>query len=85
MMLAAISLLIGVALGQRFKVMSLLPAFVLVAVASGVLRFDSIASILLFTAVAAASLQIGYLGGVIIRSPGTRILRKREIFHQSLE
>jgi hypothetical protein len=76
LMLATISLLAGMALGQRFKVMALVPAFALVTLASGITHPGSIGSIVLLAAIAAAGLQIGYLGGVG--------MRKRELFHPSL-
>ena len=79
-----VSLLAGMALGQRFKVIALVPAFALVTLASGITHPDSIGSIVLLAAVAAAGLQIGYLGGAGIRPTGDRGQRKRELFHPSL-
>jgi hypothetical protein len=70
MTLAMISLLAGMVLGQRFKVLILVPALALalvLAIGSGIARADTIWSIILMGATAGTSLQIGYLAGVGIR------------------
>lgn len=59
-------LLIGCALGLRFRVLILLPAIGLVwmaYLADGVVRGDAISAILVGGALAAICLQIGYLVG----------------------
>jgi hypothetical protein len=67
--LSMISLLVGAALGQRFKVMVLMPviaiALVLV-VATGVLLAQTAWAIVLMAGVAATCLQIGYFVGIAI-------------------
>jgi hypothetical protein len=70
MMMLIISLLVGMALGQRFKVLILVPAIaaaIIVSIAAGIARDDDIWSIVLLAVVAATGLQIGYLGGIAIR------------------
>jgi hypothetical protein len=70
MALAIISLLVGMVLGQRFRVLVLLPTIaivVLVTVGAGLVQADSGWSIVLMAAATAASLQIGYLAGIAIR------------------
>jgi hypothetical protein len=64
---ALICLLVGMTLGQRFKVLILLPAIALtlvVAIGVGIARADAPWAVVLAAAAAIASLQIGYLGGV---------------------
>jgi hypothetical protein len=61
--LSMISLVVGAALGQRFKVLVLLPAIAIVLilpVASGVTHTQTAWSIVLMVATAATSMQIGY-------------------------
>jgi hypothetical protein len=87
MMLAILSLLAGMVLGQRFKVLILIPAIaasLIVAVAAGIARADDIWSIVMMAVLAATSLQIGYLGGTAIRVMivATRASRRR---HASLQ
>jgi hypothetical protein len=70
MTLAMISLVVGMVLGQRFKVLVLLPAIALalfMAIGGGIVRAESAWWIVLVAASAATSLQIGYLIGVGIR------------------
>jgi hypothetical protein len=70
MTLAMISLVVGMVLGQRFKVLVLLPAIALalvLAIGGGIVRAESAWWIVLVAAAAATSLQIGYLIGVGIR------------------
>ena len=67
---STISLLVGAALGQRFKVMVLMPAIAIVlglSIAIGVTHAQSDWSIVLTAAIAATCLQIGYFVGVGIR------------------
>jgi hypothetical protein len=86
MTLAIISLLVGMVLGQRFKVLMLLPAIVFalgLAIGGGVVRADSAWWIVLMAATAATALQIGYIIGIGIhhvlvavpasRSPATSL------------
>jgi hypothetical protein len=66
-----ISSLAGLVLGQRFKVLILLPAIctaVVAATGAGVARGDSRWSIVLLAISVAVALQIGYLVGTGIRS-----------------
>jgi hypothetical protein len=80
--LAMISLLVGMVLGQRFKVLVLLPAIALalvLTVGGGIVRSDSTWWIVLMAATAAATLQVGYVIGVGIRhvlvaAPASRTL-----------
>jgi hypothetical protein len=68
--LIVISLLAGMVLGQRFKVLVLAPAIafaVLAAIGAGVARPDAIWAIVLAAVATTASLQIGYLAGIGIR------------------
>jgi hypothetical protein len=65
-----ISLLAGMVLGQRFKVLALVPAFavsLVLAVGFGIAHFEQLGGTVLLAALAVASLQIGYLVGVAIR------------------
>ena len=65
MILAMVSLLVGVVLGQRFKVLVLAPATAIVLVlAVGVMHDRTAWSIVLVAAAAATSMQIGYLVGI---------------------
>jgi len=65
-----ISLLAGMVLGQRFKVLALVPAMVvslLAAIGVEIVRHGGLGPTVLMAALAVASLQIGYLAGVGIR------------------
>ena len=65
-----ISLLAGMVLGQRFKVLALVPAFAisaLVVIGIGTAHSEALGHTVLLAALAVASLQIGYLVGVAIR------------------
>ena len=67
--LSMISLLVGAALGQRFKVLVLMPAIAMVlvlVVASGVWLAQTAWVIVLMAATAATCLQIGYFVGIAI-------------------
>jgi len=64
-----ISLLVGAALGQRFKVMVLMPVIAIVlvlVVATGVSLGQTTWVIVLMAAAAATCLQIGYFVGIAI-------------------
>jgi hypothetical protein len=70
MILSMVSLLVGAVLGQRFKVMVLMPATAIVlilAVGTGVTHAQTAWSIVLMAAAAATSMQVGYLIGIGIR------------------
>jgi hypothetical protein len=65
------SLLAGLLLGQRFRVLVLVPAMtlaLLAAVGSGVARADGLWWTALMAVAAGAALQIGYLTGLVIRN-----------------
>jgi hypothetical protein len=69
-LLSTVSLLAGLLLAQRFRVMVLIPASVIVvglAVGTGATHVYTVWSIILITAMAATSLQIGYLIGIGVR------------------
>lgn len=70
MTLAAFSLLAGMALGQRFKVIVLWPTAMVASalvVGVGIAHADSAWSIVLLTLTSISCLQIGYLAGIGIR------------------
>jgi hypothetical protein len=65
-----ISLLAGMVLGQRFKVLAVVPALaasLLLATGFGIAHSEGLGRTVLLAALAVASLQIGYLVGVAIR------------------
>ena len=71
MIFAIICLLVGMVLGQRFKVLVLVPVIVLVvtlSIAVDLMRADAFWLIALMAVLATVSLQIGYLLGTGIRS-----------------
>jgi hypothetical protein len=64
------ALLVGAALGVRFKVLILIPAvaFAFIAtVVAGVARGDSASAILIAAVLAGSSVQIGYICGIFGR------------------
>src|ERR1700722_10164060 len=68
--LAIVSALLGMLLGQRFKVLSLVPAMalaLLVAVVTGIAEADALWTIVLTAGACITSLQMGYLVGTGIR------------------
>jgi hypothetical protein len=70
MTLMQICLLLGAVLGQRFKVLVLIPGMAVVlplVAAAGIVRADSYGNIALALMVAAVSLQLGYLAGIALR------------------
>ena len=80
-MLAMTAMLIGAMLGMRFKVFILVPAIVTGSAAIlgiGTAYNNSLWSILLSMVLAITALQMGYLGGAIIRfvSAVARVVRK---------
>ena len=69
--LAIIGVVIGIALGLRYKVFVLVPAVLfamILAIAIGVARADSVWSIVLATVVVVTAVQLGYLAGVVMRA-----------------
>ena len=76
--LSMISFLVGVALGQRFKVLVLMPAFAIVLVfAVGTAQAQTAWSIVLMAAITATCLQIGYLIGIFVRQVLVSALSRR--------
>jgi hypothetical protein len=86
MTLAMVSLLVGIVLGQRFKVLVLMPTIAIalvLAIGAGVAHADPVWWIVLLGTAAATSLQVGYLIGAGIhyvlvaarasRSPATSL------------
>ena len=70
MILAIISLLVGMVLGQRFKVLILGPAILLAfltVISIGIARGDSAWTVVLTTIMVNVGLQTGYLLGISIR------------------
>jgi len=68
--LTIVSFLMGVTLGQRFKVMVLMPAMLLVPgiwIVTGIAHAQSAWAIAFMVATAAACLQIGYIVGIGLR------------------
>ena len=71
MTLVTMMALIGAILGLRYKVLILVPAFVLSSVAifgTGMARSDNPSSILLTVFLAITALQMGYIAGALICS-----------------
>jgi hypothetical protein len=69
--LGIVALLIGIMLGQRFRVLILLPAIsfaLIVAIGASVVRADNGWSIVLTAVAVTIALQIGYLIGSRLRS-----------------
>jgi len=70
MLLALFMFLIGMAFGQRFTVLVLVPAIflaVVIAIGLGIARSQTPGTITLVTVAAVACLQIGYLVGLGVR------------------
>ena len=79
----ALWFIMGMVLGQRFKVLILMPAIALatlVAVATGIGRTEPFWSVLLAAALSVTGLQIGYLAGTGVRLliAATRASRRRQ-------
>jgi len=86
LILSLISLLAGAALGMRFKVLILVPAIclaLLAILAVGISSSVSFSFIALAMVLAAACLQLGYLGGVGARyaMAAARAGRIQRIWH----
>jgi NADH:ubiquinone oxidoreductase subunit 6 (subunit J) len=78
--ISMISFLAGAALGQRFKVMVLMPAIAIVlvlAVGTGVAHAQTAWSTVLMAATAATCLQIGYLIGIFTHYVLVAVLSRR--------
>jgi hypothetical protein len=78
--ISMISFLAGVALGQRFKVMVLMPGIAIVlvlTVGSGVTHVQTAWSIILAAVLAAVCLQIGYLTGLFVHHVRVAALSRR--------
>jgi glucose dehydrogenase len=70
-LLVVISLVAGIALGQWFKILILVPVMSLALVgtiAAGIARADNVWSIALMAIAVVTALQIGYLIGIWLRS-----------------
>src|SRR5262249_31756487 len=70
-LLVVIGLVAGIALGQWFKILVLVPAMSLALVgtiAAGIARADNVWSITLMAIAVVTALQIGYLIGIWLRS-----------------
>jgi len=69
-MLATIAILVGAVLGLRFRVLILVPAIGLAALAilvTGIAHSEGLSSIALSVAIASVALQGGYVGGITSR------------------
>jgi hypothetical protein len=84
-----ISFLFGAALGQRFKVLVLVPAMaivIMIALGAGVMQAQSAWWIVLMAVSASTCLQFGYFAGIGVRqflaaAPSTGALRSAEHHH----
>jgi hypothetical protein len=65
--LGIFSLLLGMAMGQRFKVLILLPGIAVALVGAGIAQAETAGPIVLLAAASIASLQIGYFAGIVLR------------------
>jgi hypothetical protein len=69
--LAIVGVVVGIVLGLRYKVLILVPAFLLAMVFTiivGIARADSFWSIVLTTVAVVTAVQLGYLAGIVIRA-----------------
>jgi len=69
--LAIVSVLAGIALGLRYKVLILVPAVTLAmifAMMVAIARGDHFWSIILVMAIPGTAVQFGYLAGIVIRA-----------------
>jgi hypothetical protein len=79
--LAIAAIIIGALLGQRFKVLVLVPAIAVGSATTfgvGMAHDDSLCSVLLAMVLAISALQMGYLGGVVIRIFGARVHARKD-------
>ena len=77
--LAMTAIIIGALLGQRFKVFILVPAIAISSAATfgiGMAHNSSLWSSLLATVLAISALQMGYLGGAVLRFSAGQQVRK---------
>ena len=80
MTLSMFSFLVGAVLGQRFKIIVLIPAFAILlsfAVGTGLAHAQTGWSIVLLAIAAAISLQTGYLFGIFVHHILTTASSKR--------
>jgi hypothetical protein len=78
--LASVSLAVGALLAQRFKIMVLVPATLvvgLVAIGAGVAQASGVWSIILMMATASVGIQIGYFLGMLIQNGLDALLARR--------
>jgi hypothetical protein len=71
LILAAIGLLVGAALGLRFSVFILIPAIcfaLIIAAIDGIAGGHEVWWIASTMVIVATSIQVGYIGGVVVRS-----------------
>jgi hypothetical protein len=67
--LAIISVLVGIALGLRFKVLVLVPAITLTtlfALVVGLVRGEGFGAIVLAMVIVGTAIQLGYLVGIVL-------------------
>src|ERR1700730_12259213 len=79
--LAAIGLLVGAALGLRFSVFILIPAICLaliIAAIDGIARGHEVWWIASTMVIAATSIQVGYIGGIVVRSASEGMTATRD-------
>jgi len=75
--LGIISILAGIALGLRYKVLILFPALafaVVFSVIGGIAQADHFWSIILTTVISGTSVQLGYLAGIAMRAAVERAI-----------
>jgi hypothetical protein len=79
--LAIITVVVGIVLGLRYKVLILVPAVMfamLFAIMVGIARADNFWSIVLTMVVLGTAVQLGYLAGVVIRAAIASIRSPRD-------
>jgi hypothetical protein len=79
--LAIAAIIAGALLGQRFKVFVLIPVTAIglaTAFCIGMAHDNSLRSILLAMVLAISALQLGYLGGVVIRFFGAGVQARKD-------
>jgi hypothetical protein len=79
--LAIMAIIIGALLGQRFKVFVLVPAIAVGSATTfgiGMAHDNSLWSVLLAMVLAISALQMGYLGGIVIRFFGAGVQARKD-------
>jgi len=74
--LAVIGVVVGIVLGLRYKVLILVPAVMvatILAIIIGVVRADSLWSIVLTAVAAVTAVQFGYLAGIVVHAAITSV------------